>query len=98
VRRIHWTKRTPITILIDKPSPWPQTLQHAPDRRFLSTGEPEQRQTQADQIKRVQAKRIQRILEDIVLAHLEIRKIDSLQIGDIDVCGHDFAALANLLG
>jgi hypothetical protein len=34
---------------------------------------------------------VQRICKDIVLAHLEIRKLELVQVGDIDVCGHDLA-------
>src|SRR5262249_48184185 len=43
------------------------------------------------------AKRVQRIVKDIVLVYLEVRKMQSLQVGDVDVCCHDFAALADLL-
>jgi len=42
------------------------------------------------------AKRVQRVVEDVVLVHLEVRKIKSLQVGDIDICRHDFTALADL--
>jgi hypothetical protein len=27
-----------------------------------------------------------------------VRKMESLQVGDIDVCGHDLAAFADLIG
>jgi len=33
-----------------------------------------------------------------VLAHLDVRKIKSLQVGDIDICPHDLAALTDPFG
>src|SRR5206468_7272252 len=45
MRRIHWSNRTPVTVLIDEPSTWSQTLDHASDSRLLLAREPEQHQT-----------------------------------------------------
>ncbi len=55
-------------------------------------------QTRANQIERSRAEGVQRIIEDVVLTNLEVRKIESLQVGDIDVCGHDLAAHSDPLG
>src|SRR6516165_10869190 len=89
MRRVHWSNRAPVAVLINEPSSWPQTLHHVPDRRLLPAGKPEQHQTRADQMERARTERLQRVVEDVVLAHLEVRKIESLQVSDIDVCGHD---------
>jgi hypothetical protein len=76
MRRIHWSKCAPIAVLVNEPSPWPQTLHHAPDCRFLLVGEPKQRQSRADHIERARAERMHGIVKDIVLAHLKIRQIN----------------------
>src|SRR5262249_45044873 len=55
MRPIHRNTSVPIAALSNKPSAWLQTLHHAPDRRLLLAGEPEQRQSRADHIERIGA-------------------------------------------
>jgi len=52
---LHGSNRAPVTVFIDQPSSWSQTLQHASDRRLLFAGEPKQYQTRTNQIELTQA-------------------------------------------
>ena len=52
--------RTPVTVLIDQPSTWSQTLDHALDSRLLLAREPERRRTLTNQIERARAEHVPR--------------------------------------
>src|ERR1700726_245786 len=98
MRRIHWSNRAPVTVLIDEPSSGSQTLHHASDSQLLFAGEPEQHQTRTNQIERTRAEGVQWIVEDGLLTHLAVWKIQSLQVGDIDVGRHHLPARSDSLG
>jgi hypothetical protein len=43
-----------------------------------------QRQARADQIERTRTERFERVLENVVLEHLKIRKLEPLQVAGVD--------------
>jgi hypothetical protein len=49
----------------------------------------EQRQARADQIERTRPERFERVLENVVLEHLKIRRLEPLQVAGVDV-GRDY--------
>src|SRR5205823_4360149 len=70
---IDWGGCAPICILIDQPATGTQALGHLSDGSFLSAYEVKQQQPTAHHIERTGTQRVERILEDVVPDHLEIR-------------------------
>jgi hypothetical protein len=51
MRRVYRGDQTPITILVNEPSPWPQALHHTANGVLLFACKPEEQEASADQIK-----------------------------------------------
>jgi hypothetical protein len=88
----------PVGVLVDHPAARAEAIHHLPDRFLLSADEVEQGQARTDQVERARAELVERVLEDVVLAHLEIGKVELLQVAGVDVGRDDVAGRAYLLG
>jgi hypothetical protein len=98
VRRIDGSGCAPVGVLVDQPATWAHALRHLPDRLLLLAHEMKQRQARADQIERTRTERLERVLENVVLAHLEIRKLEPLQVAGVDVGRDHLPGRTDLLG
>src|SRR6185503_5579696 len=88
----------PVGVLVDQPAAWAQALRHLPDRLLLLTHEMKERQARADQIERTRTERFERVLENVVLEDLEIRKLEPLQVAGVDVGRDHLSGWTDLLG
>ena len=58
----------------------------------------EQHQSRADEIERTRPEHVERVLEDVVLDHLEIRQPEPRQVPGVDVGRDHLAGRTDLLG
>ena len=96
--RIDGSGCTPIGVLVEEPAARAQALSHLPDRLVLASLEMEQHQSRADEIERTRPKRIERVLEDVVLDYLEIRELVPRQVASVDVGRDHVAGRTDLFG
>ena len=94
---IDWSDCAPISVLIDKPTARSQKFRHAADCQLLLPTEPEEQEPRADEIERAGAEGVQRVFENVVPAHFEVRNVESLEAGEIDIGRNHMAARSDLL-
>jgi hypothetical protein len=78
----------PVRVLVDQPASRAQAPRHLPDR-FLAPGQVEQDQARAHQIKGAGSEGVGRVVDDVVLDHLQVRDIKTPELGHVDIGGHD---------
>jgi hypothetical protein len=85
MRRIDWSGRSPVSILVDQPASGPKTRRHLADGVFLAIAKVEEKKPRADEIESPGVKRSEGVGEDVVLQNFEIRPLDPLQVAEINV-------------
>ena len=87
---------TPVAVLVYQPSTRTQALHDSFERGFLSAGEVGEHKPHANEIKRPGFERLEWTVKDVVLDDLEVWDFEPLEVGDVDVGGHDLARRAYL--
>ena len=97
VRGINGSGSSPIAILVEQPPSGAQALRHSPDRLLLDAFEMKQHQPRTDEVER-RPKQVERVVEDAVLDHLEIRDVQPRQVAGVDVSRDNMTRRPHLLG
>jgi hypothetical protein len=87
--RIDRPNHPPIPILIDEPSTRPKAKHHSADRFLLTANQMMHHQPGTDDVERADLQHVQRVIENVMLADLDVGKIELLQVRDVDIGGHD---------